>query len=239
MTEEFSDRDWFGGFCVGRKKHATMQPPSTFDAYILSLPFWDRRLLSDIVLMDSDGLIDHLRSDEPIYLVSDGGAADDKGSYGAVLANDDITYMTVFGWTEGALPGSFRAESYGCLAILQFLYHFTRFHHINPIACLNRFFCDNKGLLTRLEHAAGPLHPFPRHFLRSDIDVEMQILDTIRLLGKTLSYNHVKGHQDDVINDEATPLSREALLNIECDHLATAFLKTAVTSATVTYLPAG
>jgi hypothetical protein len=188
--------------------------------------------------MDSDGLIAHLQSYEPIYLVSDGGAADNKGSYGAVLANDDITYVTVSGWTEGVLLGSFRAESYGCLAILRFLYHFTGYHHIDPIACLNQFFGDKKGLLARLEHAAGPLHPFPRHFLLADIDVEMQILDTIRLLGTTLSYNHVKGHQDDVTNDEATPLSREALLNVECDHLATAFLKTAVTSATVIYLPA-
>jgi hypothetical protein len=68
----------------------------------------------------------------------------------------------------------------------------------------------------------------------------MQILDTIRLLGTTLSYTHVNGHQDDDTDDAdaATPLSREAVLKIECDHLATTFLKTAVTSATVTYLPA-
>jgi hypothetical protein len=88
---------------------------------------------------------------------------------------------------------------------------------------IQHFYCDNQGLITRLNHAAGPLKPFPRHFLRSDIDLELQILDTIRLLAIHLSYHHVKGHQDDAEPTDV-PLTREAQLNVECDVLATAAL---------------
>jgi hypothetical protein len=101
---------------------------------------------------------------------------------------------------------------------------------------MNQFFCDNQGLITRLNHAAGPLQPFPWHFLHSDIDLEMQIVNTLRLLHLKLTYHHVKGHQDDDPDD--TPLSREAELNVHCDTLATAALLVATPSSTVEFLQA-
>jgi hypothetical protein len=143
------------------------------------------------------------------------------------------------GSTEGALPGSFRAESYGCLAVLRFVYHFRLFHGSDPILCRNTFFCDNEGLIKQLKFAQGPLRPFPWHYLRSDMDLELQILDTIQLLAITLTYTHVKGHQDFDEDDDDVPLTREALLNIECDHLATAALATAQPAPSVQFLPAG
>jgi hypothetical protein len=113
------------------------------------------------------------------------------------------------------------------------------YYTIDPITCQNqnRFYCDNQGLITRLNHAADPLKPFPRHFLRSDIDLEVQILDTIRLLAITVSYHHVRGHQDE--NQPTTiPLTREAALNVECDVLATDALTDAQPASTVIFLPA-
>jgi hypothetical protein len=153
----------------------------------------------------------------------------------------DAIFVKISGSTEGALPGSFRAESYGCLAILRFVYNFHLYHHLDPILCRNSFYCDNKGLITRLDFAAAPLPPFPRNFLRSDMDLEMQILDTIRLLGISFNYTHVKGHQDSTIKCPAltASLTRQAELNIECDHLATSALQIACPSHTVTFLPAG
>jgi hypothetical protein len=129
--------------------------------------------------------------------------------------------VKISGSTEGAAPGSFRAESYGCLTIFRLMYHFRRYHIIDPITCLHHFYCDIQGLITRLKHAAALLQPFPHHFLRSDIDIELQILGTIRLLGITLSYHHVKGHQDSDTPADV-PLTREANLNVECNILATA-----------------
>jgi hypothetical protein len=120
------------------------------------------------------------------------------------------------------------------------VYHFNLYHQLDPILCKNSFYCDNKCLISRLVLAAGPLSPFPRHFLRSDMDLDMQILDTIRLLGITFTYTHVKGHQDTTIQSPALspPLTRQAELNIECDHLATSALKIASPSSMVTFLPA-
>jgi hypothetical protein len=70
----------------------------------------------------------------------------------------------------------------------------------------------------------------------------MQIVDTIRLLEISLSYQHVLGHQDDVAGakgDDKVPLTREALLNVECDQLATAALLTAQPAPNVHFFPAG
>jgi hypothetical protein len=190
--------------------------PTTFAAYIAILPLWDRRLLQQVTIPDADALKAYLLSDQYLYVVSDGGAAKELGSFGAVLASDDTIFVTLSGSTEGATPGSFRAESYGCLAIFRLLLHFCHYYYqLDTIGTLNNFFCDNLGLVTRLNHAAGPLQPFPRHFLRSDIDLELQILETIRLLDLSLSYTHVLGHQDapgtpPTSAKPAKPLSRQA-----------------------------
>jgi hypothetical protein len=68
------------------------------------------------------------------------------------------------------------------------LLHYCYFYKLDTISTLNNFFCGNLGLVTRMTHATGPLQPFPRHFLRSDIDLELQIMETIRLLDLTLVY---------------------------------------------------
>jgi hypothetical protein len=159
-------------------------------------------------------------------------------AFGALAASDDTTFATVSGTTEGALPGSFRAESYGCLTILQFLYHFTRYHQVQSILSSTKFYCDNLGLITRLTQAAGPLQPFPRNYLRSDMDLEMQIVNTLRLMTPPLTYTHVLGHQDKTAPTDK-PMTREATLNVACDHLATTALQTATPSPTVTPFPAG
>jgi hypothetical protein len=226
----------FRGMKVGRQLSISDDTPTSFDSYIQILPLWDHRLLQHVDIKDVSSLIAHLCSDVPLFIVSDGNAADALGSYGALLGTEESTLVTVSGSTEGASPGSFRAESYGCLAIFCFLYYFRMYHGIDPITCLHHFYCDNQGLITRLNNAAGPLHPFPRHFLRSDIDLDMQIVDTIEMLDVTLSYTHVKGHQDDDPDD--TPLTCKAQLNVECDVLAIAALLVPQPASSVEFLPA-
>jgi hypothetical protein len=230
----------FRGMLVRRCHTKPPRASTSFRGYISALPAWDQRLLQSVEIMDDEALMNYFLTDSILYVVSDGGADDNRGSYGALLASADTIFLKISGSTEGTLPGSFRAESYGCLAILRLVYHFHLYHKLDPILCQNSFYCDNKGLISRLAYASGPLMPFPRHYLRSDMDLEMQILDTIRLLGITFTYTHVKGHQDTTIPSEAlsSPLTRQAALNIECDHLATSALKLASPSATVTFLPA-
>jgi hypothetical protein len=150
------------------------QAPKSFSEYLSLLRSWDQRLLQHVEILDAQTLIDYFQTDEVLFVVSDGGADAECGSYGALLATADDILVKISGSTEGALPGSFRAESYGCLAIFRFVYHFHLYYKLDPILCRNTFHCDNKGLITRLTFADGPLSPFPRHFLRSDIDLEMK-----------------------------------------------------------------
>jgi hypothetical protein len=114
----------------------------TFPDYVLQLPLWDQRLLSDINLADTTGLLAHLQSDVPLYLVSDGGADADSGSFGALTADVDKIFVSLSCTREGIAPGSFRAESYGCLAILRLIYHLVVFHAIPPPVIHHHFFCD-------------------------------------------------------------------------------------------------
>jgi hypothetical protein len=58
------------------------------------------------------------------------------------------------------------------------------------------------------------------------MDIEMQILDTLRLLDIKLTFKHVKGHQDSAVASNDLP--REAILNIECDRLASIALQIVV-----------
>jgi hypothetical protein len=230
----------FRGLNVRRHHIPTTRSPSSFQDYLSRLPDWDRRLLQHVEILDTEAQIAYFLTEDILYAVSDGGAAD-RGSYGALLASAENIFAKHYGSTQGFLPGSFRAESYGCLAIIRLVYHFHLYNNLDPILCRNSFYCDNKGLIARLHFTAGLLSPFPRHFLRSDMDLEMQILDTIRLLSITFNYNHVKGHQDTTPTHPSltAPLTRQAELNIECSHLATVALKLACPSPTVTFLPAG
>jgi hypothetical protein len=162
--------------------------PQDFPAYIAALPQWKQKLQSSIVLTDTTRLLAQLQSAKNLYIVSDGGADGD---------------------------GSYRAESYGCLAILRLIYHLVTFYSLHPTVFRHTFYCDNKSLIKRLKKAAGPHAPFPRHFIRSDMDSEMQIQDTLSMLAISLTYKHGKGHQDD--DDVLESLPCEVILNVECD----------------------
>jgi hypothetical protein len=213
----------FRGLRICRQSRPTPTHPASFFEYLLSLSSWDRRLLQHVEILDCDALADYFSTDGALFIVSDGGAANERGSYGAVRFGTN--FRDHRRRSPGFCTGSFRVESYGCLAILQFVYHFRLHHRLDPILCRNDFYCDNQGLITRLNFAAGPLFPFPWHFLRSDVDIEMQILDTIRLRNIKMGYHHVKGHQDTAtsgMDKTKQPLSRQAQFNVECDHLATA-----------------
>jgi hypothetical protein len=214
----------------------TVIDPPTFACYLSTLPHWEQKLLSAVDLSDIDGLLAQLQADNNLYIVSDGGAHAELGSFGALVANAEAIFVSLAGHTEGVEPGLYRAESYGCLAILRLLYHISTYYSIPPPAYRHTFYCDYLSLITRLQRTSGPRSPFPRHVLRSDMDLEMQIKDTLRLLGIQLTFTHVKGHQDSTTPHD--PLPRQAILNIECDRLASMALKTATPTPTVQHFPA-
>ena len=75
--------------------------------------------------------------------------------------------------------------------------------------------------------------------MKSEIDVEMQIIQTIQNLApKQHTLEHVKGHQDDQISIEKLPW--KAKLNVYCDFIATKELNKIISrqQTTIQLLPA-
>ena len=88
--------------------------------------------MSDIDIKNEQALQILLKTKENIYICSDGGAKEDIGSFGAVIANNKEILIHVSGQAYGKAPRSFREEGYGMLAILRFLHHLpnsTIFQH--------------------------------------------------------------------------------------------------------------
>jgi hypothetical protein len=74
-----------------------------------------------------------------LILSSDGWAKDRRGSFGAVMASQPDRWsptgailMEIGGIAFGDTPRSIRVESYGQLAILRLLLHFTIYYNVRP-----------------------------------------------------------------------------------------------------------
>jgi hypothetical protein len=98
-------------------------PPATWKTYVDTLPAWETTLLRSSAFVDRRLLLEQLRTAPRLYLASDGGAANNKGSFGAVIATDKNILAVCGGRAQGANPRSFRVEGYGILAVLRFVFH--------------------------------------------------------------------------------------------------------------------
>jgi hypothetical protein len=64
-------------------------PPTTWAAFLASLPVWERSLFPAVKVLDLPALLAALTDNVELYLASAGGAIPLKGSFGAVLATAD------------------------------------------------------------------------------------------------------------------------------------------------------
>jgi hypothetical protein len=153
--------------------------PLTWAEYFVTLPAWERFLLQNVTILDRDLLFVSLRTADKIYLASDGGAENCKGSFGCVIATDDTIVAECGGFVEGADPKSFRAEGYGMLAILRLLFHLRWFYLTRNHALRISVHSDSERLIKRLEKSLSLTYAVPRRSLFSEADVELQILDAL------------------------------------------------------------
>jgi cytochrome b len=137
-------------------------PPLHWDDYVASLPKWEQFLLQHVTICDRTLLFHSLRTASQLFLASDGGAADLKGSFGYVLATDDTILAECGGFVEGADPKSFRAEGYGLLAILRLVFHLRWFYITRNFALRFTLYSDSESLLKRLKASLSLTYPVPR-----------------------------------------------------------------------------
>jgi hypothetical protein len=125
--------------------------PARWQDYVDSLPAWERTLLAHVVLVDRPALLDAPRAAKALFLASDGGAKDRKGSFGALLADNEHIFLECGGRAYGADPKSFRSEGYGMLAILRLVFHARQFYCTRNRGLRFTLLCDSKSLIERLE----------------------------------------------------------------------------------------
>ena len=197
--------------------------------HLKTLPPWEYQLLRNVRFTTLQTLRQILKGDR-LVVCSDGGATEGKGSFGAVIAeHSDASTLGIAaelsGVAFGADPGSFRAEAYGMLAGLRLILQITKLWGPSTHAHID-IYCDNQGLITRMDKRAYIDVLLPRHFLLPEADLESLIANTTNILGTTFKFNHVKGHQDEgLAAAEILQLPQPARLNIRCDELATAQLE--------------
>ena len=98
----------------------------------------------------------------------------------------------------------------------------VRFYSL-PIRNKLESWSNNIGLLTRIKNTQTKHNPSACKYLFSEMDIKMQITDTLHQLNaKLCNFKHVKGYQEDTM--PFNKLSWSAKLNIYCDQLATRVL---------------
>ena len=170
-------------------------------------------------------------------MVSDGSTDRVQGSFGYILAaSKEHIFIRGTGHTVGISPSSFRAEAYGALACFRFLYRYMLFHKLadTKLSIRIQYYCDNDSLIKTLRSLLAAPTLFPKDMTRSDYDLIVSILRTIRDIALPVFFHHVKGHQD---HQPRPHLSWEANLNILCDAMASSSLQTATPHPLVTPTP--
>jgi Reverse transcriptase (RNA-dependent DNA polymerase) len=168
-------------------------------------------------------------NDNQIVIGSDGGLQNNSGSYGAVLAINNVILLSL----NGRVPNNYntltphRCEAYGVLSAIvlyaelsiyiQYKYD-NRIKIANPVIC-----CDNEALIKTLNKWKNRETSIKFHYA-ADADIIKQILVEYKSLRRNniiFTFRHVRGHQDLTGRE----LNSDEILNVEADSLATAALR--------------
>ena len=189
------------------------------------VPPWQQQLLSHVHYNTSSSLLLHCiftsLSTSSILAASDGSASHLSATFGWTISSHNKPIVTNYGPVHGYQPTAFRAEATGLLSLLVFLLCLlTKYHWITlPHAMSLPIYLDNQSLLHTVISAPSQKYSSPSEATSSEQDLIMQIIDTIAKLPLSLSFFHVKSHQDKHI--PIHQLSYPAQANCTADQLAT------------------
>jgi ribonuclease HI len=159
-------------------------------------------------------------------LVCDGSVMNEQGTFGWVISlSTGEKLWTGKGPAYGHVISSYRAEAYGMLSGLLYIYHLLSFYSSEGGTSWQYrnfvVYCDNKSLVQVVSaKVKRTRQEYVNETMESEWDVVQAIVKCIRQLG-TVDLPHVKGHQTEKLNDQPLPLSAE--LNNEADAIATMF----------------
>eukprot|EP00957_Ditylum_brightwellii_P044664 3386221-Ditylum_brightwellii.AAC.1 len=95
-----------------------------------------------------------------LYYVTDGGADDGIGYFGWVIAIDTKIITKGYGQAHGSKHQmeSLRAETYGGIAVFNFLKHYRLYYEISEPPILQKYYCDDSTLISRLKYNQTGAH---------------------------------------------------------------------------------
>lgn len=199
--------------------------PATFHEFLEQQTPQVQHFLSVVNLQhDPFTIMNFLQNDDVNYLVTDGSSLPSRIAYGWVLALDDETILAEGQGPAAGNTTSYRAEAYGLhagLHVLQLLCQYTN----SSFAALT-ILCDNQGIITRAEARHQYDEPFPTSTTNAEWDQLEHAHQIAQQLRLEMSYQHVKGHQDDSDHELDLP----AKLNVCADFLAGDFIHSHITS---------
>ena len=165
--------------------------------------------------------IQKIHAPNTILAVSDGSVKGNNLTYGWVFGSSDGTIYAHHSGTGDGPPTSHRAEAWGMLSLIVFIYQLYEFTNElkKPHQQTIEFISDNNGLETRVRQRMGYQTPYPNSTLLPDWDIVEQIHSLLlQIPHDRTEINWVKGHQDDTDED----LTTAARFNIQADSLAAA-----------------
>jgi hypothetical protein len=209
--------------------------PETFLEYVDQLQLWEQDLFSQLEMLfgcytilnliaqypvaDASGSPDQLqRQLSSLIAVSDGSSMDANMTFGWTMSLPNGQQIAGCSRpTPSSKDSSFRAEAFGMLSMVRFLFHLFSFcdaRHTWQI----QLSTDNQPLLQQIMEYQRYKTYFPNATSNADWDVVQAISKTCTQMHIVPFFRHIKGHQD---NQTAYGnLALEAQLNLDADHEA-------------------
>ena len=156
-----------------------------------------------------------------ILLVTDGGAEEDSGYYGWVIATSDSVLITGTGRLACANSQlqSLRPETTSYLACTAFLGQYLG-HHNPRVEARITHFVDNMTVVRRMTAYNMQEKGSLLSMTLPDMDIQLQVQENLEKIFKdhhvTIQTKHVKGHQDRT----GKKLTWQETLNVKADSLA-------------------
>ena len=200
---------------VSHSSSARNNTTSSWTKYIATLLPWESDLLQHVHISTApDAQITLMNTQASILGDSDGSVQNSNATFGWVLSTlNGRTVAKGFGAAHGIPMSSFRAEGYGFLAMLQFLFHLSKYTN-TPFQPILHCWLDNQALVTRITKRRTQSFDHPNATLIPDWDVTNAIVQTLSFF-PSIIIKWIKGHQDKLQPSHSLPI--EAHLNCQAD----------------------
>ena len=181
--------------------HAFHNPPKkiirTWQEYIQTLPHYEQIMLKYTIIQKPILLQQTFEQQEEIIICSDGALKEKKSGGAFVIATktEEILVTNKNPDTgHNYFQSSYRSEAQACYSTFLFIFFYCKYHNIQAPSIM--YYCDNKGLITRLNN--------PHKQIASMKECELiQLSQNICKPGQV--YKHVYAHQDLKLKALSTP----------------------------------